>query len=397
MKHSIKQYLIITLFAITIVFTTSTQQAKAAVGTLTDIINYSKSKWNSPVPKAGTAIGTVCNGTTTDSGGCDATCPVSIAGSSTTSVDGSSTGKISCNQTGYVANEPAYTCPSTGGALTGTLPTCNRIDKKLIFLSSISPYTVPLGYTHVNYIVVGGGGGALNDSYAGSGGGAGGYASGTIILNSDNRQFTLTIGVGGAGGSGNVNNSSSGTATSLNNATIIATAYGGVGGSGGRSDSCSATGGSGGSGGSGVTGGSGGKVWGDDGGGGGGGICNASAIDYCQSSDQHNYGGDGKEHNCNQDFSELEDKDGNPVPVGTVGSGGGGDDSSNSSRAPKNTTLIGSGGSGPGYFGGNGGDGRLGGGGGGAAGGGVTTSTSNISFTGGSGGNGFVILKLYNN
>ena len=102
--------------------------------------------------------------------------------------------------------------------------------------SESSTWTVPIGVTSVEYLVVGGGGGGSGYQPAvdwGGGGGAGGYLASPNISVTPTAQYTVVVGAGGAGGVGGTsgsNGSNSGIFNTATGNTIVSWAIGGGGG-----------------------------------------------------------------------------------------------------------------------------------------------------------------------
>jgi hypothetical protein len=189
---------------------------------------------------------------------------------------------------------------------------------------------------------------------------------------------TYSLGSGGNGGFGGRDGSDGGTTTATYNSLTL-TAYGGgrgyyntnVAGAGGN-----AIGGT-----TNVTGGTGRGSSGDSGGGGGGGIGGANA-----SSDGGSSGDNGAQSlDVDGLFSVLSAGGYATTTFGAGAPSGSGGQNNRGGDA----TGFGCGGGGAGYFGGGGGNGLYGGGGGGASG-------YESNWTGGTGGQGVVVLQIYN-
>ena len=84
-------------------------------------------------------------------------------------------------------------------------------------------WTVPIGTTSVEYLIVGGGGGAGNgyDNAGGGGGGAGMVRSGTISVNAGD-VYTIVVGAGGAGGADTRTNNAGNAGSNSSFASLIA-------------------------------------------------------------------------------------------------------------------------------------------------------------------------------
>jgi hypothetical protein len=255
---------------------------------------------------------------------------------------------------------------------------------KFTAASTTISWTVPIGVTAVNVLVVGGGGGG--GSRAAGGGGSGGFAETTNYLVTAGNIHAITVGAGGAGAaSSSAANGSAGFASSFLRSAAGLTANGGEGGfdhlstgRGGASGSATGTGA--------VSSNAGGAQKGNGtcafnwcgGGGGGAGAVGANAVAT------GGVGGNGR----------LSSITGTPI---TYGGGGGGGSGSNSNTP----TPGGAGGSGGGGAGttstqtscvpenGVNGSANLGGGGGGAG----YCINPNTQGAGGSGGSGIVIVQ----
>ena len=114
-----------------------------------------------------------------------------------------------------------------------------------LITSSVSPGTVPAGYTRVRVQLVGGGGGGAgtDGTQAGGGGGAGGWADAMISGLTPGATIPFVVGAGGAGGASGQSGSSGGNTSFGSSGFLQAT-----GGSGGVFNSAPA-GGAGGAGG----------------------------------------------------------------------------------------------------------------------------------------------------
>lgn len=212
-----------------------------------------------------------------------------------------------------------------------------------------------------------------------------GVASGAITMPTNfygNLSGTITYSLGGSGTAGTGSSSGSvGGTTSITYtpSSVSLTAYGGTGGYFNNNQTAAggtATGGS-----TNSTGGTGRGSTGDSGGGGGGGIGTADA-----SSDRGSAGDDGAQSNDVTGLFAILSAAGYATTTFGAGSPSG---SGGQNNKGGNATGFGCGGGGGGYWGGGGGNGLYGGGGGGSSGYGST-------WTGGTGGQGVVVLQFYN-
>ena len=118
-------------------------------------------------------------------------------------------------------------------------PTAPPFQVQYLITSSLSPVTVPTGYTRARIQLVGGGGGGAgtNGTQAGGGGGAGGWTDALISGLASGTTIPFVVGAGGAGGASGGSGSSGGTTSFGSSGFLQAT-----GGSGGRFNSAPAGG-----------------------------------------------------------------------------------------------------------------------------------------------------------
>jgi hypothetical protein len=154
-----------------------------------------------------------------------------------------STGQISGTPTATLASRSVtITATNANGTSTATFslvvnnPTCSPASQVtggytiLTFTNpSICNWTVPVGVTAVDLLVVGGGGGG--GSRAAGGGGGGGFAETTNFAVTLGDIHTVTVGAGGAGAANSsAANGSAGSASSILRSATGLTANGGAGG-----------------------------------------------------------------------------------------------------------------------------------------------------------------------
>ena len=94
--------------------------------------------------------------------------------------------------------------------------------------TGIASWTVPLGVTKVNYLIVGGGGGGGGAQGTTGGGGGGGFATGTNSSMVPGTTINVTVGSGGTGGVTGFG--ANGLGSDFNNVVGIANSLGGGGG-----------------------------------------------------------------------------------------------------------------------------------------------------------------------
>jgi hypothetical protein len=120
-----------------------------------------------------------------------------------------------------------FTAPGVG---TGT-PTVFVYANAAQSFTSATSWTVPIGVTAIDYLVVAGGGSGGGGDAGGGGGGAGGYRAGTGYAVTPGTTFSIAVGGGGAGpGTPSPNNGSNSGFT--NATTSLWSAGGGFGGKG---------------------------------------------------------------------------------------------------------------------------------------------------------------------